>query len=169
MEANLTVKQTTQEKACKEMDRLHQRQLLCTKSNINISNGTDGYGQNGETAWTRWHGRVTHPCRCLRLKSRSMSFSNLYLIFLLYTNEWKMMKNICDMIKGNESDDGNINFELQAKRGNKFLCFTLFLILKIVRFYGTRCPIEMGFGSKCSIFNGQVIYIENSKLNFADM
>ena len=34
------------------------------------------------------------------------------------------------MIKGNESDVGNIDFELQAKRGGKFLCFTLFLKLK---------------------------------------
>ena len=31
------------------------------------------------------------------------------------------------MTKGNESDVGNIDFELQAKRGDKFLCFTLFL------------------------------------------
>ena len=30
------------------------------------------------------------------------------------------------MIKGNESDVGNIDFELQAERGDKFLCFTLF-------------------------------------------
>ena len=37
---------------------------------------------------------------------------------------------ICDMIKRNESDVGNIDFELQAKRGDKFLCFTLFLNLK---------------------------------------
>ena len=36
----------------------------------------------------------------------------------------------CDMIKGNESDVRNIDFELQAKRGDKFLCFTLFLNLK---------------------------------------
>ena len=34
------------------------------------------------------------------------------------------------MIKGNESDVENIDFKLQAKRGNKFLCFTLFLKLK---------------------------------------
>ena len=34
------------------------------------------------------------------------------------------------MIKGNESDVGNIDFELQAKIGDKFLCFTLFLNLK---------------------------------------
>ena len=40
------------------------------------------------------------------------------------------LMNICDMIKGNESDVGNIDFELQAKRGDKFLCFTLFLKLK---------------------------------------
>ena len=36
----------------------------------------------------------------------------------------------CDMIKGNVSDVGNIDFELQAKRGDKFLSFTLFLNLK---------------------------------------
>ena len=34
------------------------------------------------------------------------------------------------MIKGNESDVGNIDFELQAERGDKFLCVTLFLKLK---------------------------------------
>ena len=38
-----------------------------------------------------------------------------------------LKKQICDMIKGNESDVGNIDFELQAKIGDKFLCFTLFL------------------------------------------
>ena len=40
-----------------------------------------------------------------------------------------MMHN-CDMIKGNESDVENIDFELQAKRDNKFLCFAMFLNLK---------------------------------------
>ena len=34
---------------------------------------------------------------------------------------------ICDMIKGNELDVGNIDFELQAKIDNRFLCFTLFM------------------------------------------
>ena len=34
---------------------------------------------------------------------------------------------ICDMIKGNESDVWNIDFELQAKKGDKFLSFSLFL------------------------------------------
>ena len=37
---------------------------------------------------------------------------------------------ICDMIKGNESDVGNIDFELQAKRGDKFLCFPIAFELK---------------------------------------
>ena len=31
------------------------------------------------------------------------------------------------MIKGNELDVENIDFELQAKKGDQFLCFTLFL------------------------------------------
>ena len=34
------------------------------------------------------------------------------------------------MIKGNESDVGNNDFELQTERGDKFLCFILFLNLK---------------------------------------
>ena len=38
--------------------------------------------------------------------------------------------HICDMIKGNESDVGNIDFKLQAKRGDKFLWLTLFLNVK---------------------------------------
>ena len=33
----------------------------------------------------------------------------------------------------------------------------------------TRCPIEMGFGSKCNILNGLMIYIEKSELNIFDM
>ena len=41
-----------------------------------------------------------------------------------------VLVHICDMIKGNVSDVGNIDFELQAKRGDKFLCFTLFLNFK---------------------------------------
>ena len=32
--------------------------------------------------------------------------------------------SMCDMIKGNELGVTNIDFELQAKRGNKFVCFT---------------------------------------------
>ena len=35
---------------------------------------------------------------------------------------------ICDMIKRNESDVGNTDFELQAKTGDKCLWFILFLI-----------------------------------------
>ena len=38
--------------------------------------------------------------------------------------------DICDMIKGNELDVGNIEFELQAKRGDKFVCFALCLNFK---------------------------------------
>ena len=73
------------------------------------------------------------------------------------------------MIKRNDLDVRNIDFELQAKRGDKFLCFTLFLKLKNCSYLRNQCLIEMGFGLKCSILNGQVIYIEKSKLNIADM
>ena len=44
-----------------------------------------------------------------------------------------------------------------------------FWIWRIVHISATRCLIEMGFGSKCSILNGQVIDIEKSELNIADM
>ena len=51
------------------------------------------------------------------------------------------------MIKGNESDVWNIDFEIPAYRGDKFLCLTLFFDLEIiVHISTTRCPIEMGFG-----------------------
>ena len=33
----------------------------------------------------------------------------------------------------------------------------------------TGCHPEMGFESKCGILNGQVIYIEKSKLKIGDM
>ena len=35
--------------------------------------------------------------------------------------------SICDKIKGNKSDIGHVDFELHAYRGDKFVCFTLFL------------------------------------------
>ena len=34
---------------------------------------------------------------------------------------------------------------------------------------GTRFRLVMGFRSKCRILNGQVDYIENSKLNITDI
>ena len=40
---------------------------------------------------------------------------------------------------------------------------------RIAHISATRCLIEMRFGSKRSILNGQVIYIEKSILNIADM
>ena len=75
----------------------------------------------------------------------------------------------CDMIKGNESDVRNIDFELQAKRSDKFLFLHCFELHRIAHISPTRYSIEMGFGSKCSNLKGQVIYIEKSKLNIADM
>ena len=73
---------------------------------------------------------------------------------------------ICrDMIKWNESDVRNIDFEFQAKRAVLY-CFEL---CRIVHIFATRCPIGMGFGWRFSILNGKVIFIERWKLNIADM
>ena len=41
----------------------------------------------------------------------------------------KLINSICDMIKRNESDVGNIVFAILAKTVLKFLCFILFLAL----------------------------------------
>ena len=62
------------------------------------------------------------------------------------------------MIKGNESDVGNIDFELQAKIGDNCSCFIIcFELQRIGHISATRCSIETGFGSKCSILNEQEI------------
>ena len=39
--------------------------------------------------------------------------------------------------------------------------YTVFEFHRIVHTSATRCLIEIGFGSKCGISNGQMIYIEN--------
>ena len=74
------------------------------------------------------------------------------------------------MIKENESDVGNIDFQLKAKRGDKFLCFTLFLNFKEL-FISLQPDVRLrlGFESKCSSFNEQVIYIKKLELNIANM
>ena len=41
----------------------------------------------------------------------------------------KQFKHICDIIKRNESDVGDVVFELLAKTVFKFLCYILFLAL----------------------------------------
>ena len=38
---------------------------------------------------------------------------------------------LCNMIQGKELEVGDIDFELKAKRGVKFLCFTLFRNFKL--------------------------------------
>ena len=52
--------------------------------------------------------------------------------------------------------DANIDIELQAKRGNKFLFYSVSELQRIVCISATRFPIAVRFGLKCSIFNGQV-------------
>ena len=69
------------------------------------------------------------------------------------------------MIKGNESDVENIDFDLQAWRGDKFLCFTLFWTSKNCSYLYNQMFDWDRLESKCSILNGQVNYIKKSKLN----
>ena len=62
---------------------------------------------------------------------------------------------MCDIIKRNESDAGKIDFELQAKRGDRFLNLTLFFNLR--KLISLQCLIGMEFKQKCSILNQQMI------------
>ena len=55
------------------------------------------------------------------------------------------------MIKGNESDVRNIDFELQAKRGDKFLCFTLFELDRTVPISSTRCLMRWSLDQNVAI------------------
>ena len=64
------------------------------------------------------------------------------------------------MIKGNESHVGNTDFELQAEGGDKFLFFIVWELQKNTPISATWCLSEMGFKSKCSILNGQVVYLK---------
>ena len=52
---------------------------------------------------------------------------------------------ICDTIKGNESDVRNIGFELQAKRGNKFLCFYIVFEFKEL-FISLQPDVQLRWG-----------------------
>ena len=73
------------------------------------------------------------------------------------------------MIKGNESDVANIDFELQATEVTNSNVLHCLEIQRFAHISGTRFRIVMGFGSKCRILNGQVDYIEKSKFNIGDM
>ena len=53
----------------------------------------------------------------------------------------------------------------EATDSNVLLCLE---IHRFAHISGTRFGIVMGIGSKCRILNGEVDYIENSKLNIAD-
>ena len=50
------------------------------------------------------------------------------------------------MIKGNESDVGNIDFEIQAYGGDKFLCFTLIWTSIIVQSLQPDVQLRWGLG-----------------------
>ena len=66
---------------------------------------------------------------------------------------------------GNESDVGNIDFELQLLKDTKFFAFIgnkMFVTLQ------TKSPFTMGLGPNCSIFKLHVYWLENSKLKTID-
>ena len=85
--------------------------------------------------------------------------TNIHFCALFICCENKNIQ-ICDMIKGNESNVAIIDFELY--RLKEVTSFNVLHCLEIQRFAhisGTRFRIVMGFGSKCRILNGPVDYI----------
>ena len=74
------------------------------------------------------------------------------------------------MIKGDESHVKNIDFELRAKRGLKILMF--YIVFEFKELFISLQPdvrLRWGVWIKNNILMKQVIYIEKSKLNIADM
>ena len=104
-----------------------------------------------------------------------------YLIFLLYKcqillfnyffffSNFKTWHFLYD--QGNESDVGNIDFDIQAKNRWQILLmfYIVFELQRILHISATRCPVNMGLGSKCSMLNDQVIDIGISKIKTANM
>ena len=64
---------------------------------------------------------------------------------------------------------GILFLSYRIKEETIFFVLHCFEIHRIVHISTTRCPIEMAFGSKCGILNEQVIHIEKSKLNIANV
>ena len=90
--------------------------------------------------------------------------------------EYKMENSVfatqikkCDLIKGISPMSGVLILSYRLKEVINSYVLHCFELQRIIHISATRCPIEMGFGSKCRILNGKVIYVKKSKLNIADM
>ena len=57
------------------------------------------------------------------------------------------LQYICDVIKQNQSEVGNIDFKIEPNKAENVFCFLLFSTAHIS---GTNWPISMGFSAKCS-------------------
>ena len=53
---------------------------------------------------------------------------SLHFVICFHSNAFDS-RDICDMIKGNESDVANIGFEILARKEFKLFCFILFSVL----------------------------------------
>ena len=64
---------------------------------------------------------------------------------------------------------GILILSYRLKQVTNSMFYVVYELQRIVHISTIRCPIEMGFESKCSILNGQMIHAEKSKLSIADM
>ena len=81
-----------------------------------------------------------------------------------------IISNICDIIKMNESDVRNVDLKLKGSKGGNYIVSLCFERSTSLCISGTRWPIGIGFGSKCSIFEWWTSSCdEKSKLTIADM
>ena len=53
-----------------------------------------------------------------------------------------------------------INFEIKAERVKNSYGSIVWDFQRIIHVSATRCPIEMGFESKCSILNEHIVYFK---------
>ena len=61
-----------------------------------------------------------------------------------------LITNICDVIKQNQSEVGNIDLKIEPNKAENVFCFLLFLLPSSAHIFGTNWPISMGFSAKCS-------------------
>ena len=79
-----------------------------------------------------------------------------------------MDKPICDVIKQNQSDLGNIDFKIEPNKAEMSSVSYCFWHPLTAHIFGTDLPISMGFSAKCSCENNAFSQIENWKMNLTD-
>ena len=105
--------------------------------------------------WRQFHIGLL-PCGIeIQSHSRAAVFKTVGLSSLARLPRPKKSWRICDVIKQNQSEVGNIDFKIEPHKAENVFCFLLFFcILQLLISLEPIAPISMGFSAKCSCENG---------------